>query len=408
MKRLIAILIILSAAVSACNFGRRAPSLLVADATEIKSTPTIAAATMEEIQDQPTAESAPQTLLPSEGIDAPIVESPNIVKIRMLNEQDGWSVSGAKVFRTNDGGVTWYGATPLDAPADAYSVLTDFLDAKAAWALYPSADGSPDNGTLYRTSDGGATWNSFSAPFSEGDLEFLDAKNGWMMANLGVGAGSMGVAIFQTRDGGETWTRTYANDPNVEGASDSLPLGGLKNFIRPVNMDTAWVGGVIYMTGRVYLYRTDDGGANWAEQPIILSQEAAGGEVGALDLTFFAPSTGMLVLRSSGDVLLTEVYISQNGGATWAQTDATLKGYGSLQILSADDMIFFADGKFNITQDAGKTWNAVQPDQNFADTLVAMDFVSPQMGWAVASSDDGANILYRTEDGGSTWFAIAR
>ena len=66
------------------------------------------------------------------------------------------------------------------------------------------------------------------------------------MADLGVGAGSMAVSVFQTKDGGATWTRAYTNDPNLEGAGDSLPLGGIKDMLVPLDMNTAWIGGVIY------------------------------------------------------------------------------------------------------------------------------------------------------------------
>ena len=44
-----------------------------------------------------------------------------------------------------------------------------------------------------------------NTPFSRGDLRFLDEDNGWMIADLGVGAGSNAVAIYQTTDGGARW-----------------------------------------------------------------------------------------------------------------------------------------------------------------------------------------------------------
>lgn len=403
MKRLMIVLLALSAFVGACNLGKKTPLTQAVGEPPIKATPTIEATA------EATAEPSPQTILPVDEIDAPIVESPNIAYIDMLNQKDGWGANGAKIFRTNDGGVTWYDTTPLKGETqNVYNVHPDFLDEKNAWALYADADVYPNGGTLYRTTDGGETWDSFSVPFSEGDLEFIDAKNGWMMASLGVGAGSMGVSIFQTQDGGETWTRAYTNDHTFDDAGDSLPLGGLKNFIYPLDMETAWVGGVIYMAGRVYLYRTDDGGATWAEQPVILSSEAAGGELSALDLTFFSPTTGLLTLRSLGDVLRTEIYLTQDGGKTWASSDIVLEGYGSLTILSENEMLFFAEGKLDVTQDAGKTWNVVQPDIDFTDVMVSMDFISPQIGWVITSDVPGEYSLYRTEDGGATWFAIAQ
>lgn len=87
-----------------------------------------------------------------------------------------------------------------------YSVFTDFLDASHAWVQIVDPNNYPNEQSyLYHTSDGGLTSEVVKTPFSAGDMEFMDADNGWMMADLGIGAGSMAVAVFQTKDGGATW-----------------------------------------------------------------------------------------------------------------------------------------------------------------------------------------------------------
>ena len=109
-------------------------------------------------------------------------------------------------------------------------------------------------GILYRSGDGGLTWNESPVPFGAGSIQFLDAKQGWAMADLGAGAGSMAVSIFQTADAGTTWTRTFTDDPSQNGAGESLPLGELKDGMWASSMQVAWVGGVTYAPGTVYLY----------------------------------------------------------------------------------------------------------------------------------------------------------
>jgi photosystem II stability/assembly factor-like uncharacterized protein len=86
--------------------------------------------------------------------------------------------------------------------------------------------------------------------------------------DLGVGAGSMAVAIFQTEDGGITWTEVYTNDPNHPNAENSLPLGGLKNNLVATDLINAWVSGVIYAPNVIYLYKTQNGGQTWTLQQI--------------------------------------------------------------------------------------------------------------------------------------------
>ena len=55
----------------------------------------------------------PDTPSPA-GLNAPLIESPVLVKIRFLSELDGWGVTETQIARTNDGGITWYDVTPPD------------------------------------------------------------------------------------------------------------------------------------------------------------------------------------------------------------------------------------------------------------------------------------------------------
>ena len=178
-------------------------------------------------------------------IDAPVVESPSLVSIQFISSLNGWGVTATQIVRTTDGGFTWYNVTPPEITEAGYKVTYHALDQDHAWVHMPDYDKYPNSGTLYQTADGGLTWKSISSPFSEGEIQFLDVNNGWVLANLGVGAGSNAVAVYQTTDGGTTWSQKYINDPNAANAGESLPVGGLKSGIAPVDMQKAFVYGVI-------------------------------------------------------------------------------------------------------------------------------------------------------------------
>ena len=171
---------------------------------------------------------------------------------------------------------------------------------------------------LYRTSDGGLTWTVYPVPFGGGDLTFINDENGWMMASLGVAAGSMGVAIYQTDDGGATWMQTYTNDPNLANARDSLPLGGIKSNLTPLDTDTAWVGGVVYAPETFYLYKTNDGGQTWAPQTIPAAPGMENTEV-LIDSgpIFTTPNDAILPIRFTGETYRTGFYATQDGGVNW-------------------------------------------------------------------------------------------
>lgn len=342
-------------------------------------------------------------------IQAPEVESPPLVELHFFNELDGWGVTETKIVRTNDGGITWYDVTPPDVDETGYAVHTSFLDKSHAWVQKPDFNNFPNNGLLYHTADGGMNWTISSTPFSGGDLSFVDPSNGWMLADLGVGAGSNAVAVFQTTDGGASWTQTYSNDPDNAESSDSLPLGGIKSDLVPLDMQTAWVAGVIYSSGTIYLFRTDDGGRHWS--PVSL-ELPAGGENAELgidkdQMQFTSATDGFLVVRMAGDSTQTAVYITDDGGDSWRLTPTVIPGAGATAFLSPQEMILYNGEQFYVTRDAARTWATVSPDIVFGDSFATMDFVNPNSGWVVTADPSNHRSFYRTHDGGATWLPVS-
>lgn len=341
-------------------------------------------------------------------IAAPQAKAPQLVEIHFLNELDGWGTTETQIVRTNDGGFTWYDVTPQDLEEVGSTVETFILDNEHAWIQKPDFNNFPNNGLLFHTADGGLNWTISSTPFSGGDLSFLDEKNGWMLADLGVGAGSNAVAVFQTRDSGETWNQTYTNDPNLEDAGDSLPLGGIKSDLIPLTMQTAWVGGVVYAPGTVYLYRTNDSGRSWSLVDVDLPSEAENFELG-IDrdqMQFVSDDRGFLVLRMSGDATQTAVYVTDDSGETWTLTPTLIPNAGASDFLSAEEAIIYNGNQFYVTRDAAQTWTTVSPDIVFGDSFATMDFVNPNTGWIITLDPKNHRSLYRTSDGGSTWSPV--
>jgi len=341
-------------------------------------------------------------------IDAPLIEAPSLVKIFFLNEVDGWGVTETQIVRTNDGSVTWYNVTPPDVTETGYSVDTFVLDNDHVWMQKPDFENYPNSGILYRTSDGGITWISMKVPFSGGDLNFLDANNGWVLADLGVGAGSNAVAVYQTTDGGASWNQTYTNDPNQPNAKDSLPLGGIKSGLTPLNMQTAWVSGVVYSDGTVYLYRTDDGGANWSQvTTLALPPVAQNTQVGFEPVKFVTTQDAFVTVRVPSDQSQLAVFVSNDAGNTWSFTPTLIPNGGSADFLSATEAVIYNGEQFYVTHDAARTWSIIPPDVIFGESFAMMDFVSASTGWVVTvDPTTNQRSLYRTGDGGLTWFPV--
>lgn len=336
-------------------------------------------------------------------IAAPIVSSPGIISLRMHNELDGWAITENAILRTTDGGSTWYNLSPQGVTEFGYGVANTFLNASQAWVMITDASDPAGSGLLYRTRDGGLAWTVYPVPFGSGDLTFIDDTTGWMMASLGIAAGSMGIAIYQTDDGGATWTQTYTNDPNLENAGDSLPLGGIKKNLTPLDAQTAWVGGVIYAPATFYLYKTVDGGQTWAVQILPPAPAMENTEV-SIDSgpIFSSPSDGVLPIRFTGETYRTGFYVTQDGGASW-EFITLMPGSGAVDFVSASDGFFWTGEQFFVTEDGAQSWTTINSDVLFGESFAGMDFVNTHTGWVWTYDETGQRGLYKTTDGGKTW-----
>jgi photosystem II stability/assembly factor-like uncharacterized protein len=321
----------------------------------------------------------------------------------MFDERSGWGISQTSVLRTADSATTWHTAGPSTGEASGYTVTSYFLDAAHGWILVPVPNDML-HGILYRSSDGGVSWMESPAPFGDGQLHFVDARRGWMMATLGAGAGSMGIAVFQTQDGGATWTQSYTNDPNQPEAGSSLPLGGLKNGIAATSIEKAWIGGVTYAPGTVYLYQTVDGGRSWTKSPV---QDPAGYEQAELQTAgpvFVDAGIAYLPVHlSSQNGVLLAIYLSRDGGASWLLSPELIPQGGPMDFVSAQTGFVWNGTNFYATKDAAQSWTVVTPDLAFGDTFSGMDFVTPQVGFVLRTDASGIASLYKTVDGAATW-----
>lgn len=351
----------------------------------------------------PTDTVPPATPAPT-AIGLPVVNSPSINYLDMLDNQDGWALSNGAVLRTIDGGSTWLDATPGGFGSSAASSF--FLDANTGWVAVMGSD--PTDGTLYHTSDGGVSWNSYTVPFGGGSLHFVDAMHGWELIGLNAGMSHESVAVFRTGDGGQTWSRVFINEPGASGSSDTLPLVGDKNGITALDVDHGWVTGTQPTDDFIYVYTTQDGGTSWSHQDLAVPSGYSPAQTAANLPYFFNSSQGVLpvLLFSSNNGNGTDFYVSQDGGQHWLPTTPVPQG-GFLAVGSPVDFYVW-DGSTPLyaSHDGGATWSTLTPNIDIKDNMISMQFVNATTGWALTGDASNNTVLYRTTDGGLTWDSL--
>ncbi|HEY5902643.1 MAG TPA: hypothetical protein VIU39_08820, partial [Anaerolineales bacterium] len=252
------------------------------------------------------------------------------------------------------------------------------------------------------------TWSAYPAPFGNAQLYFFDLplQRGWAMVSLGVAAGSNAIAIYRTSDGGKTWEQTFSNDPNVQGASDEIPLGGLKNLFFPLSTETAWVGGVIYSDATVYLFRTDDGGFHWKPVELPKPEGSERTQFTIDKIQFVTGADGFLSMQVTGDTVRRAVYVTHDTGDTWTLAPTLIPNGRAVDFVSvsANDGFAFDGEQFLVTHDAAASWTPVKPDVVFSDSFMSMQFVSVDIGWVLTLDPTTSKVvLYKTTDGAKTW-----
>src|SRR4051812_39491363 len=187
----------------------------------------------------------------------------------------------------------------------------DAVNRRAAWVTGESlTDGGP--GRVFRTTDGGRTWEDVSPPGTDGlsfrDVEARSAKRAVILA-IGPGDASR---IYRTTDGGATWDTAFVNDdPAAFYDCMAFYPGGRRGLAVSDPVD-----------GKFRILATHDFGRSWAVLPNDGMPEAPT-EFG------FAASGDCLVtaghtayLGSGGGAA--RVFRSDDHGLTWTATDSTI------------------------------------------------------------------------------------
>lgn len=197
--------------------------------------------------------------------------------LRFVGRDHGWAVTRrvtdptkkdgvTRVYATNDGGRTW--RSLFFATGYGPSFTIDFADAETGWLIGQDTSSCAMAGcgeyTLYRTSDGGRTWETLQAPPGPGEARWWDPRfhlgflqpphaadrmTVWIGISPGAGAAVGGVLI--TRDGGASWRRVKGDDPTWS-VSAVAPLPTGNGWVIATGSDA---------TRR--LFRTGDQGRTW-------------------------------------------------------------------------------------------------------------------------------------------------
>lgn len=189
---------------------------------------------------------------------APLTQA-KVVAIGFVSPQDGWVLGApAQLRSTHDGGTTWESLPVVGMTAP---VSLQRLDANIGWVL------TKDN--VFATRDGGVTWTTAENPCTAlqpivvlpGQMSFADAHVGWIGCDVPIGAGMTAGALYRSSDGGATWN-LVASTPKP---SEPLPagVGTFPAGVEDLDFLNEQDGWFTCGCARSGVWRTRNGGRDW-------------------------------------------------------------------------------------------------------------------------------------------------
>ena len=266
-----------------------------------------------------------------------------LISVYFVNSQNGVAVGDSgTILKTSNGGSTW---TKIISGTNETLYSTSFANDTIGFAVGHT---TTQVSTILKTVDGGASWfnSSLGAQWGFESVSFIDTQNGYAAGGGGSMTWDNNGSVFKTTDGGATWNEVFNRGFYCFNTSFSTPDTGfvLTYHVLPPNYDVwyeiskttnggiSWANHVIgninetivrsvFFTdldrgyascGNGDILETTDGGITWTKVSTVTNKY--------LRSVFFTnASTGFAV----GD---NEILKTRDGGATWGHQEMPLSG----------------------------------------------------------------------------------
>jgi len=304
------------------------------------------------------------------------------IALHPTNPRIFYVATNESVYKTRDGGLTW---ERMATDLSTYRVLFLALDPQHPATVY--AGTMMD--AVYKSPDGGQHWMPYNAGLKEhisvvNQLIFDPRDSEKIYAATTVG-------VFYTSDGGRDWNERMTGMKEVH-----IVVAIALDPKRPNTLYAGTTGGA---------YRSRDGGNTWKKVnnglvPVeILDASMA---LGVNTLVIDPVNTEVMYAGTTRGL-----FKSTNGAESWTRIGRSMEDQyiSSLVIDPTDPHMLYAGGRAGIqnSTDGGETWQSMNRGlETLNIRVIAMSPLDPQTLYAGTNGSG----LYRSTDGAHSWARV--
>ena len=327
------------------------------------------------------------------------------------NDENVWyvAVGSGGVWKTVNAGTTW---KPIFDGQASYSIGCVTIDPGNPHIIWVGT-GENVGGRhvaygdgVYRSGDGGKSWKNMGLAKSEHISKILvhpDNSNVvWVAAQGPLWNKGDERGLYKTTDGGKSWNKVLGND-EWTGVTDLV--------MDPRNPDVLYAATwdrhrtvAAYMGGGPGsgIHRSLDGGETWEK----LSSGLPKSNLGKIGLAISPQKPDIIYAAIELDRTKGGVYRSTDRGSSWEKRSDAVSGATGphyYQELYASphqfDKLFLVDNRTQVSEDGGKTFTRLSERQKHSDNH-SINFKASDPDYLLIGTDGG---IYESFDNAKTW-----
>jgi photosystem II stability/assembly factor-like uncharacterized protein len=287
---------------------------------------------------------------------------------------------------TRDGGGTWSGGE-VDCNATAFSMVSGVSADTAFIAAY----GSGSDNQILRSTNGGKSWEEILSGAGSSSffnvVHFFNSDEGFVQGDPEGGE----FELYTTSNGGENWNRVDGSEIPDPIASDEYGTVGHYTAVE----DTVW-----FTTTYGRIYKSEDKGHTWDVSQVYSGEyntyiKVAFNQDGQSGIADVSIVDGQTTIRDT-------LYKTSDGGQNWAPLDYSGNFYhAGVSSIPGNPNTFVSVGSdyentamgVSYTEDGGKTWiDYTDYYKNYQ--FINIDFSSAKRGFAGGFSGEFSSGMY--------------